>query len=377
MIKFDGSNIKLSRSFTLSYDVNFIRGLFNSSANSQFKQLCQSRQALVVIDKKVFDLYGKKIENYLKQICCIYSFFLLEATEQNKTIDTVLGICEKAKGFQMRRDSVFIGIGGGITLDIVGFAAAMFRRKTKYIRIPTTLVSQLDAGVGIKVGVNFDNSKNLLGSYYPPIATFNDQTFLKTLDVQNIRNGLYEIVKMGLVCDRRIFQLMEKYNKDFLKRKFSSNTNKIIYLSTLSMMKELEPNLYEHILKRAVDFGHTFSLYIEEQSSYSINHGEAVGIDIFLSSVIALRRNLLSQIEFDRVLELLNSIGFTKKYMFPPVKDLYESLQLVRNHRAGDLNLVIPSNIGSCIFTNECSIDELQNAVDLYNRNISVKFKAI
>lgn len=377
MIKFDGFSVKLARNFTLSYDVNFIQDLFNPSIETQLKELCQNRQAVVVVDKQVFGLYGQKIESYLKYINCIHTFFLFEAFEKNKTIDTVLKICLVAKNFQMKRDAIFIGIGGGITLDIVGFAASMFRRKTKYIRIPTTLVGQLDAGVGIKVGVNFNGSKNLLGSYYPPIATFNDQVFLKTLDLQSIRNGLYEIVKMGLVCDKRIFYLIEKYHKDFLKKKFNSNTSKIMYLSTLSMMKELEPNLHEHILKRTVDFGHTFSLYIEEQSNYSISHGEAVGIDIFLSSAIALRRDLLSQKDFDRIRVLVNSIGFTKKYAFTQVKDLYNSLQLVRNHRAGEINLVIPSKIGSHIFTNECSIDELQYAIDFYNRYILTNLQAI
>lgn len=372
MIKSDEISIKLSKNNPLSYTVYFVDDLFNPSTKSSLQTLCKDKKILIVIDKKVFNLHGRIIEKYFKLFNKQYEFFQLEALEQNKTMETVLKICQFAKNYQMRRDSVFIGIGGGITLDIVGFAASMFRRKTKYIRIPTTLVGQVDAGVGIKVGVNFDNSKNLLGGYYPPVATLNDQVFLKTLDVPNIRNGLFEMVKMGLIDNKALFCMLEKYHKSFLNREFNLNTDKMIYLSTLSMMKELDPNLYEHNLKRSVDFGHTFSLYIEESSNYSISHGEAVGIDIFISSFISLKRKVFTQEVFNRVLALIDSIGFTKKYTFTSAKGLYNSLQLVRNHRAGNLNLAIPSGIGRCVFVNECGIDELQNAIDFYNNHVVI-----
>ncbi len=278
-------------------------------------------------------------------------------------MDSVLGICQAAQEFKMKRDSIFIGIGGGITLDVVGFAAFMFRRKTRYIRIPTTLIGLVDAGVGVKVGINFNNSKNLLGGYYAPIATFNNQSFLKTIDISNMRNGLYEIIKMGLINNQELFQLTQKHYEDFLKKNFNKYTDRIIYLSALSMMKELDPNLHERILKRSVDLGHTFSTYIEESSNWTINHGEAVGLDILISSFIALKRGIFSEKDFNQVFELVSSIGFSKKYKLPSLGSFHKSLELVRNHRAGNLNLVLPSKIGSCVFTNDCNIVELESAV--------------
>lgn len=363
MIKSDGSTIQLSRDHLLNYDVHFINGAFNYSISSRLSKFCKDKKLLIAVDKNVFDLYEKQIENFFKQIHCNYIIFLLNAFEQNKTMETVLEICQKAKDFQMKRDSIFIGIGGGITLDILGFAAFMFRRKTRYIRIPTTLVGLIDAGVGVKVGINFNNAKNLLGGYYAPIATFNDQTFLKTISIPNIRSGLYEIVKMGLINNKQLFQLTQKYHKDFLKKNFNANTDKIIRLSALSMMKELDSNLHEHELKRSIDLGHTFSTYIEESSNYNINHGEAVGLDVLISSFIASKRGILSKEEFNQVFKLISSIGFSKRYKLPSLESFHKSLDLVRNHRAGDLNLVLPYRIGSCVFTNDCSIVELESAV--------------
>ena len=365
MIKFDNDSIiQLSRNHLLSYEVNFVKELLNPINQSKLKELCINQKILLVIDKNVFDLYQATIESYFQQNCRNYTIYLFEALEEKKTIESVLEICYVAQEFKMKRDSIFIGIGGGVTLDVLGFAAFIFRRKTRYIRIPTTLVGLVDAGVGVKVGINFNNAKNLLGGYYAPIASFNDKTFLRTIDITNIKNGLYEIVKMGLISNKKLFRLTQKYHKDFLEKNFNEYTDKVVYLSALSMMKELEPNLDEHELKRSVDFGHTFSTYIEEFSNYTINHGEAVGLDVLISSFIALKRGIFSKNEFNQVFELISSIGFSKKYKLPSLIRFHKSLELVRNHRAGNLNLVLPSRIGSCVFTNDCSIVELKSAVN-------------
>ena len=366
MIKSKPFTIKLSKSHSLHYEVIFVSDLFNPLKKTLLEELCTSKKILIVVDGKAHGIYGSKIENYFKSINCRYNIHKINAVESSKTMESVLSICELAKNFQLKRDSILIGIGGGITLDIIGFAAFMFRRKLAYIRIPTTLVGLVDAGIGVKVGVNFKNSKNLLGGYYQPLAVFNDQSFLNTLDRKDIRNGLFEILKMGIIKNKKLFNLIERYYKNFLDRKFNQNTDQIIYLSVLSMMKELEPNLYEHNLKRSVDFGHTFSTYIEESSGYEINHGEAVGIDMLISSRISYKRGILPKKDFLRMFDLINSIGFSKRYEFVSIKHFYSALNLVRDHRAGNLNLVLPSKIGSYIFTNKCTLEELNEAVTFY-----------
>ncbi|MEK7516941.1 MAG: iron-containing alcohol dehydrogenase, partial [Patescibacteria group bacterium] len=186
MIKSEQFTLKLSKSHKLNYEVIFVSGLFSPLKKTLLKELCTSKKILIVVDEKIYKIYGNKIENYFKSINCEYSIHKINAVEANKTMESVLSICELAKNFQLKRDSIFMGIGGGIILDIVGFAAFIFRRKLAYIRIPTTLVGLIDAGIGVKVGVNFKNSKNLLGGYYQPLAVFNDQSFLNTLDRKDI-----------------------------------------------------------------------------------------------------------------------------------------------------------------------------------------------
>merc|ERR1712023_243018 len=148
---------------------------------------------------------------------------VLPTTEENKDMDMVLTIAEEIHelGIDRRLDPV-IAIGGGVCMDIVGFAASIYRRRTPYVRVPTTLMGYVDASVGAKSGVNFLNKKNKLGCYLPPALAVLDKTFLATLDRRQLSNGAAEIMKMALVKDRELFDLLEKHGPALIEHKFQS-----------------------------------------------------------------------------------------------------------------------------------------------------------
>lgn len=354
----------LNQNLNINYPVYFSQNIFdpNNKIGSILSNDCKNKKILIVIDKNVNRIYGKKITNFFNKIPTDYLIYEFDALESSKNFRTVEILCGLAKQFGLRRDSIFIAIGGGITMDITGFAAFIYRKKIPYIRIPTTLVGFVDAGVGLKVGINFNGSKNFLGGFYSPYTVFIDKLFLETLPLKEIRCGLFEILKMSIIKDKLLFKLIEKNYKDFFKKQFNKVTNKINYTSALYMMKELEKNLFEVDLKRLVDFGHTFSPFIEVFSKYTIPHGEAVGIDILISSFIAFNRNILTKEDLYSIVALIKSIGFTEKYTLPNKKALYESLNEIRKHRAKNLNLVLPSEIGRAFFTNKCSYTEIREA---------------
>lgn len=361
---YSGSNlIKLTQQIDIRYKISFVDGIFTKNTNNPLLKLCKQQRVVVVVDRKVYQIYGDVISKFFIKNKINHLIYQLNALEQTKTMNSVIKLCSIARNFGVKRNSYFLGIGGGITTDIVGFAASMYRRKIPYIRIPTTLVGLVDAGVGVKVGVNFENSKNLLGAYHAPFAVFNDQTFLKTLTVREIRCGLYEIIKMGIVKSPYLFKLVENHHKDYFDNKFNGYTNQINRLSSFLMVDELEQNLFEANLQRRVDFGHTFSPYIETSSKYKISHGEAVGLDILISTFIARKRQLLSESEFHRILNLTKSIGFSSPYHIDSIGNLYDSLEDIRRHRADNLNLVIPVKLGVASFTNSCSYVELTDSI--------------
>jgi 3-dehydroquinate synthase len=241
---------------------------------------------------------------------------------------------------------------------MVGFAASIYKRGIGYIKVNTTLVGQIDVGVGIKTGVNFLASKNLLGTYYPAHASINDPHFLRTLPVRQISCGLAEIIKMAIILSEELFELLEEQVRSILRRKFVASTAddgerdfKVLVMAIQLMMDELRPNLHEKELERLVDFGHSFSPMIEIESDHQILHGEAVAIDMGLSSRIAVRLGLMSEADCARVLALLQACDL-------PVYDeatcgaakLHEALREMHLHRGRKINLVVPTGIGRADF---------------------------
>lgn len=151
----------------------------------------------VVIDETVSELYGCQVTQYFEAREVLYKILPLPTTEENKCMELVTRILEEVHQFGIdRRSEPIIAIGGGVCLDVVGLAASLYRRRTPYIRVPTTLLAYIDASVGAKTGVNFAGGKNKLGSYIPPVATFLDCSFFQTLPLRQISNGMAEMLKV-------------------------------------------------------------------------------------------------------------------------------------------------------------------------------------
>merc|ERR1719161_1878415 len=152
------------------------------------------------MDETVYGLYGEKVEAYFKARGVEHEIMTLPLTEDNKNFDMALKIAEKMKKFKIdRRHEPVIAIGGGVCLDVVGLAASLFRRRTPYIRVPTTSLAYVDASVGAKNGCNFCGSKNRLGTYVPPAAALLDPSFFATQEQREVSNSLGEMCKMSLM----------------------------------------------------------------------------------------------------------------------------------------------------------------------------------
>ena len=217
---------------------------------------------VVVVDSVVHQLHGERIDAYFAHHDVETRLLVLPTTEENKNMDMVLTIAEAIHdlGIDRRLDPV-IAIGGGVCMDIVGFAASIYRRKTPYVRVPTTLMGYVDASIGAKTGVNFAGKKNKLGAYVPPALTLLDRSFLGTLDARQLSNGAAEIVKMALVKDAELFSLLEEHGPSLIEGKFQdlpggveSNAvgapSRVLTLAISTMLEELAPNLWEDSLTR-------------------------------------------------------------------------------------------------------------------------------
>jgi 3-dehydroquinate synthase len=313
-----------------------------------------SKRTLFVTTPTVSRLYGTALFSRLRSINDAISYMVLDCTEATKAIDQVTSVCDRAIEIGLDRKGVIVGLGGGVCTDIVTVAASWIRRGIAYIRIPTTLVGQIDAAIGIKGAVNFHNKKSYLGCFYPPTEVVVTPSFLATLPQYELRPGFAEIIKIALVRDKQLFELVEQSGRKLLSGGFKGETlheEEILWRSITGMLNELEPNIYEdRSYERPVDFGHTFSPLIESACEFATSHGEAVAIDMALSAVLAGSMGLAKGETVRRILDSIIALDL-------PVWSRHLTLDLCKNalrdsalHRGGTPNLVVPVTIGKAVF---------------------------
>ncbi|WP_426106016.1 sedoheptulose 7-phosphate cyclase [Massilia sp. TSP1-1-2] len=341
------------------YSVDMTEGVFDPD-NELLAGYCEGRQVLVFSSGVVDSLYGEAVRAYFAAHLPegSWQYVVLPTGEHNKNLRSVEAICEHAKQARIDRHGLLVAVGGGIVCDIVGFAASIYKRGIGFIKVNTTLVGQIDVGVGIKTGVNFLASKNMVGTYYPAHASINDPRLLQSLPARQISCGLAEIIKMAIIVSAELFELLEVHVASIRARRFADGSVqdgqrdlKVLTMAIRLMMDELCPNLQERELARLVDFGHSFSPMMEIESDHQLHHGEAVAIDMALSARIAVRLGLLSEADCARILALLVASGLPVYHAATCSAALLgEALRDMVLHRGGRVNLVVPTGLGCADF---------------------------
>jgi len=331
-----------------------------------------TRRRFVVIDQTVHQIYGDLLDKYLGHHGITARLCVLDATEQEKTMESVAHIVRALDEFGIdRRREPIIAIGGGVLLDIVGLASSLYRRHTPYVRVPTTLIGLVDAGVGVKTGVNFNGHKNRMGTYEAPALTLLDRNFLTTLDRRHLTNGLAEILKIALIKDLTLFELLEEYGSELLDERLQGATQtteaaarEVLRRAVQGMLEELQPNLWETTLERLVDYGHSFSPSIEMAALPDLLHGEAVTVDMALTTLIAHERGLVGDTDRDRVLAVMRALELPVHHRVCTPALLARALADTTRHRDGLQRLPLPVGIGDAVFVNDITEDELRRAAD-------------
>ncbi|XP_049895356.1 2-epi-5-epi-valiolone synthase [Epinephelus moara] len=338
----------------------------------------------VVIDQEVYEIYGPKITEYFQANNVRYKILALPTTEENKSMTTALKILEEVNNFSLdRRTEPIIAIGGGVCLDIVGLAASLYRRRTPYIRVPTTLLSYVDASVGAKTGVNFANCKNKLGAYIPPAAAFLDLSFIQTVPRRHISNGLAEMLKMALMKHRGLFELLETHGRMLLDTKFQADNSvygcncsqvasQATHIAIVTMLEELAPNLWEDDLNRLVDFGHLISPALEMKVLPSLLHGEAVNIDMSYMVYVSKESGLLTEDEKQRIISCMVGLELPVWHEACTMELIQKSLQDRLKHSGGLVRMPLPIGLGEAEIYNETSCEILHRAYAKWCDELSV-----
>ena len=350
--------------FKLTYSAD----IFNPQ-NQDIASITDSKRRIVIVDSEVHRLYESQIHYYFQALDIELVLLAINCKEENKTwdnTDTILKFFE-VNGV-LRREPV-IAVGGGVLLDIVGFACSIYRRGIPYVKIPTTLLAIVDASVGSKVGVNHLGRRNRIGAYYPPIATYIDKKFIKTQSEREIVNGIAEIFKLAVIKSPELFDLLEEHAELLIDEKFQYGAVpvRVINLAITDMIAELGPNLWEKKLDRCVDFGHSFSPVIEMKNIPELLHGEAVALDCLYSSCISYQREYINYATLKRIFDVAARLKLrTYHEDFTNMDLLLESLRDATKHRNGNQYVPLPISIGNYKIVNDVTEEEMKLAIDAF-----------
>ncbi len=330
-------NIKLPNN--ISYDITI----------DKLKELTFDRKVVIVTNPTVSGFHLEYLKNKIKSNNL--SIVTVPDGEEYKNMETVDMILEHCFENRLNRKSLLIAFGGGVIGDMTGFCASIYQRGIDFIQVPTTLLSQVDASVGGKTGVNNKFGKNLIGAFHQPKAVYIDPYFLTTLPKREFAAGVAEIVKMAVTFNKDFFEWIEK--NDLTDEE---NIKVAIKKSVETKAWVVSQDEKENGIRAALNYGHTFGHVIENETKYSkYLHGEAVGIGMIMANEVAKKVGLMSENDALRVKAVLEKYDIPTSYKIDDVEDFYEHFFLDKKSLDDKIKFILPVGIGDCKITDEIS----------------------
>lgn len=289
--------------------------------------------------------------DYLKEKISAKEFSVVTIPdgEEYKHMRTIESILEHCFEQRLDRKSLLIAFGGGVIGDMTGFASSIYQRGIDFVQIPTTLLSQVDASVGGKTGINNKFGKNLIGAFHQPQAVHIDPFFLSTLPKREKGAGIAEIVKMAVTFNKDFFEWLEQNDLND-----EQNIKIAIQKSVQTKAWVVSQDEKEHGIRAALNYGHTFGHVIENETNYdTFLHGEAVGIGMVMANALAVKIGNMSEDEALRVKALLEKYDIPTSYKIKDVEDFYEHFFLDKKSLDNKIKFILPKGIGDCEITNE------------------------
>ena len=367
------------------YDVFFTSHLFDP-ANHQLKDFLAaqaaegiSKRLLFIADEGVVRLHpqlAEQISLYCEQVegfTLAAPLIVIPGGETAKNdMPLFFSLVDAIDQYKIDRHSYVIGIGGGAVLDLVGFAAAVSHRGVKFIRIPTTVLSQNDSGVGVKNGINYKGKKNFLGTFAPPAAVFNDAHFLTTLDLPDWRAGIAEAVKVALIKDAPFFDWLEQHATALANGDLPL-MQELVYRCAALHMSHIggAGDPFESGSSRPLDFGHWSAHKLEQLSGFRLRHGEAVAIGMATDSVYANLLGWLDETATNRIIKLLQQLQLPiyDPLMSGAPSPVIIGLEEFREHLGGRLTICLLKGIGHAAEVHEMDLNLLERAVEIVKNN--------
>jgi 3-dehydroquinate synthase len=382
--------IRATISMSYEHQIHFTRDVFDPD-NRVLRTILTSKpsslasRVMIVMDENLataqpqlipaINDYFNRGEPRFKMVC---QPVLISGGEASKNTDEpVKRIYSSIEQHGLDRHSYVIAIGGGALLDVAGFAAATAHRGMRHVRIPTTVLSQDDAGVGIKNGINAFGKKNFIGTFSPPLAVINDFEMLASLPDREKRAGYIEAIKVALIRDKAFFEFIEE-NRASLREFAPAIMEELIYRCAEAHVRHIATSgdPFELGSARPLDFGHWVAHKLEQLSEFKIHHGEAVAIGIAVDVIYSRLAQFLDAQTADRILELIEGLGFDLQTDELKRRDadgellVIKGLEEFREHLGGTLAITLLKEIGHGFEVHHMEKEKIKEAIDcLFERS--------
>jgi 3-dehydroquinate synthase len=328
------------------------------------RQHVVARDVLLVSNTTVAPLYMESLADALGGHRIVEA--ILPDGEAHKTLTTVSRVLDVLVANRFGRDCMVVALGGGVVGDMAGFAASCYQRGVPYVQVPTTLLAQVDSSVGGKTGVNHPGGKNLIGAFHQPSAVLADTSTLATLPVRELRAGLAEVIKYGLICDAPFFDWLEA-NMDGLLAADPAALAHVVQRSCEIKAQIVGLDEREQGDRALLNLGHTFGHAVESATHYTRwLHGEAIGAGLLMAAAMSHECGLIEAAPVDRLRKLLERVGLPVKIDGVPPGVALEHMRIDKKVQSGRMRLVLLRAIGDSFVTADYSEPALQRTLSAY-----------
>ena len=311
------------------------------------KKLSLGTDAVIISHSLIERLHGAQLAQALRKSGYTVKFFNVPEGEKSKSAACALKLIESIAAYDVNRKLFIIALGGGVIGDLAGFVAAIYKRGIPYIQIPTTFLAQIDSSIGGKTAIDLKQGKNLVGAFYQPKAVFADTQVLKTLNNRQMRNGLAEAIKYGVIKDVSLFNFIEKNHRKLLGNDEVALTHLVSRCAQIKADVVSADEKETKGIRTILNFGHTAGHAIESAAGFKYHHGESVALGMRIAARISVMKKLLNQIQEQRLNNLITNVGLPQKIKSVQLSKIMELMKHDKKFVAGKNRFVLARSIGS------------------------------
>ncbi len=344
-----------------SYDI-CLQTSFEGLAEELSRIGCEGRRICIAADETVAELYLEAVSQEVKKSCSEIVTYVFPAGEQHKTLATVQGLYETLIRAGFDRKDYLLALGGGVTGDLTGYAAATYLRGIRFIQVPTTLLAQIDSSIGGKTGVDFDQYKNMVGAFHQPSLVYINIHVLQTLPEEQFASGMGELLKYGLSFDDEFYGWAIEHMGDIEEREEQA----LLYMiAKCCQLKKyiVEKDPTEKGDRALLNFGHTIGHAIEKLKNFELTHGACVALGTVAAAYISWQRGMLDEDEFYEIRDM--NVGFGLPISFDGITEdqILQTTKSDKKMDAGKIRFILLKKLGKAFIAEDVTDAEILEAI--------------